>query len=408
MPSKFITASSLTSNPLDSGLSLSVLIAPDKFKGTLTGTQAAKAIARGWKQTRPKDKLTLLPISDGGDGFGQSLANLIQAKRRVTTSCDSAHKQIHPNWWFKAKSRTAIIESAEIVGLAMLQKKERNPMHLDSKGLGRLISHCSQSGRSRQKNAKRAIIGIGGSATNDAGFGMAIELGWKFLNNSGNEITQWVDLCRLKRILPPNSKRQITHLLEKVTVAVDVQNPLLGPNGCSRVFGPQKGLRKKDMPKAEKALTRLANVWHAQTGEDAASLSGAGAAGGLGFGLHCFAGAEIRSGFEIFSEAAKLRSLLNKSDLVITGEGAMDRQTVMGKGVGELAKLSLDHDCFCIGLAGHLDNARTLRQHFFYFDALTRHTSKKEAEANSKRFLAKLAKTTAKKIATEGCKIKII
>ena len=389
-------------------VALSVLIAPDKFKGTLTATQAAKAIARGWKTARPKDKLTQLPISDGGDGFGSLMSKLMRAKRRVTTSYDATHRHIHTNWWFRGKSRTAIIESANVIGLAMLQKEECNPTRLDSKGLGRIMSHCSRSGKSRQNNAKRAIIGIGGSATNDGGFGMAIELGWEFLDGTGKIITQWPDLSRLKKILPPDPNNSVTCLLEKITVAVDVRNPLLGPNGCSRVFGPQKGLRKKEIPKAEAALKQLAEVWESQTGEDAASLPGAGAAGGLGFGLHCFAGAEIRSGFEVYAETAGLDELLRKADVVITGEGTMDRQTVMGKGIGELAILSMDHGCFCIGLAGHLENARKLRQHFPYCDALTRHTTKEESHAKSGYWLAKLADATAKRLATEGCDLKII
>ena len=332
------------------------------------------------------------------------LAKLLRAKRRVTTSYDAAHRFIHPYWWFRGETRTAIIESAMVVGLAMLEEEERHPMRLDSMGLGELMFYCSRSGRSRQKTARRAIIGIGGSATNDAGFGMAAELGWKFLDKAGREIQQWPNLVKLEKMTPPDPDELPLCLLEKVTVAVDVQNPLLGPNGCTRVYGPQKGLREEDMPKAERALTRLAEVWEAQTGKDAASLPGAGAAGGLGFGLHCFAGAEIRPGFEIFAEAAKLPGLLQKADLVITGEGAMDRQTVMGKGVGELAKLALEHDRFCIGLAGQLHDEEKLRRHFLHCDALTNLTSAEKAQANPGHWLAKLARRTAEKVLPDATK----
>jgi glycerate kinase len=389
-------------------VALSVLIAPDKFKGTLTAPQAARAIARGWKAARPKDRLTLLPISDGGDGFGPLLAKLMRAKGRVTTSCDAAHNDIRANWWFRGESRTAIIESAKVVGLAMLRRPERNPMRLDSMGMGWLMNRCSRPGKSRQKTARHAIIGIGGSATNDGGFGMAVGLGWRFLDATGKEIARWPHLSCLKKIVPPEPENPMACLLEKVTVAVDVQNSLLGRNGCARVYGPQKGLRTRDMPKAEAALTRLAEVWESQTGEDAAGLAGAGAAGGLGFGLHCFAGAEIRPGFEIFAEAAGLAGLIKKADLIITGEGAMDRQTVMGKGVGELAKLARDHDCSCIGLAGQLEDALGLKELFLYCDALTRLTTMADAEAKPGHWLARLARNTAERLEANGSPTTVI
>ena len=237
---------------------------------------------------------------------------------------------------------------------------------------------------------------------------MARELGWYFWDATGLEIKRWPDLVSLEKITEPNPEENWAGKLDSITLAVDVQNPLLGPNGCTRVYGPQKGLREKDMPKAEAALTRLAVVWEAQTGEDAAGLPGAGAAGGLGFGLHCFAGAEIRPGFEIFAEAAKLTTLLKKADLVITGEGAMDRQTVMGKGVGELAKLALDHDCLCIGLAGQLKNATILRRQLLLCDALTRLTTAEDAQAKPGHWLAKLAKETAQRVLAEGPSFKFI
>lgn len=389
-------------------MALSVLIAPDKFKGTLTATQAARAIARGWRAARPKDKLTLLPISDGGDGFGPLLAKLTRAKSRITTSYDAAHNSMRANWWFQEGTGTAIIESAKIIGLAMLQKEERNPMRLDTKGLGKFLDRCSRPGRSSLNTAKQVIIGIGGSATNDGGFGMAVELGWRFLDADNKEIPKWTDLFRLKSILPPDPQNQRACQFEKVTVAVDVQNPLLGRNGCTRVYGPQKGLRARDVTRAEAALSRLAEVWEVQTGEDTASLPGAGAAGGLGFGMHCFAGAEIQLGFKIFAEAAGLAGLIKKADLIITGEGAMDRQTVMGKGVGELSKLSRDHDCPCLGLAGQLKGAADLKKSFLHCDALVRITKMANAEARPGYWLAKLARETAGRLGANGSTLTII
>ena len=363
---------------------VSILIAPDKFKGTLSAPQAAKAIARGWKAARPEDTLTQLPISDGGDGFGGLMAEALGGDSLLVETQDAAHAPTIAPCGMVCESGTAIIESANILGLAMLADDKRQPLALDSRGLG-IVLRDERFTESRQR-----IVGIGGSATNDGGFGLARELGWRFENDRGEAICAWVDLVDLQKIHPPE-----TELTGETIVAVDVQNPLLGPNGCTRVFGEQKGLREEDIPKAEAALGRLAKVWVVQTGEDAASLPGAGAAGGLGFGLHCFARAEIRSGFEIFAEAAGLEALLCETDLVITGEGAMDHQTVMGKGVGELAKRARANDCRCVGLAGMVKDRPTLAEVLDDCRALTELTTVAEAEEDAALWLEKLARETA-------------
>lgn len=277
-----------------------------------------------------------------------------------------------------------MVESASIIGLAMLHETDRRPLNNDSTGLGLALKQIERDG------ATHTIVGIGGSGTNDGGFGVARQLGWRFLTEKQDEIGQWPDLSFLASIVAPVNRFSIP-----LTIAVDVQNPLLGATGCSRVYGPQKGLTEADLPRAEAALEQLAEVWKSQTGEDAACLQGAGAAGGLGFGLHCFAGAKIRSGFEIFAETAQLESLFMDADLVITGEGAMDRQSIMGKGVGELAKLAKSNRCRCIGLAGNLDDRETLLQHFGACSALTEITPAEHALANAAHWLEKLAHKAA-------------
>ena len=372
--------------PQTDGVAYKILIAPDKFKGTLTARQAAKAIARGWKAARPKDKLTQLPISDGGDGFGPLMANALHASPIPIESKDAAGNKIEALIW-QTDDRVTLIESANLTGLAMLPEKQRNPLAVDSAGLGlALQSDATQ-------NSSHCFIGIGGSATNDGGFGMATALGWSFINKDQQPISFWSDLAQLKSIKSPKSQPSFP-----LTACVDVQNPLLGPNGCTRVFGPQKGMREEDIPKAEAALTRLAEVWEAQTGEDAASLPGAGAAGGLGFGVHCFAGSEIRSGFEIYSEAAGVVAKLAETDVVITGEGTMDHQTIMGKGVGELTKLAINHNCRCIGLAGNITNRTLLLKHVENCRALTDITTLADAKKDAAQWLEKLAHDTAQSL----------
>ena len=202
-----------------------VLIAPDKFKGTLTAPDAARAIATGWHQARPHDDLILQPISDGGDGFGALMAKTLHGEIISCDAANAAGKPTTASYWL-TPDHTAIIESASVIGLAMLEPSQRAPFENDSTGLGQIILHATANG------AKRLVIGIGGSATNDGGFGMARALGWEFLDSANKPITQWAALRQLRSI-----KQPLNFSLPPVTVAVDVQNPLLGPEGCTRVYG---------------------------------------------------------------------------------------------------------------------------------------------------------------------------
>ncbi|MEO7299140.1 MAG: glycerate kinase [Verrucomicrobiota bacterium] len=376
-------------------MSLRVLIAPDKFKGTLSAKNAARAMARGWKKSRPEDVLELLPISDGGDGFGEIISQLIGAKPRKIKTVNAAHQPIETMWWWNAKTKTAVIESAKIIGLAMLPPKTFHPFQLDTFGLGKVLRAVQKRG------CRHCVIGIGGSATNDGGFGMARALGWKFLDQQGKIIESWIELKSLAKIASPKTARM------KITVAVDVQNPLLGSRGATRIYGPQKGLREDDFDIAENALRKLAQVLSSafrrsgnrlkaelQT-KDFAKIPGAGAAGGLGFGLMAFLGAKPESGFEIFSLAANLEKRLLKKDLVLTGEGAIDRQTLMGKGVGQIALLCQKYRIPCIGIAGVVLEPDKAKKLFTLTRGLTETTSLKNAKSHPEKYLEKLAKKIA-------------
>jgi glycerate kinase len=193
-------------------------------------------------------------------------------------------------------------------------------------------------------------MGIGGSATNDGGFGMARALGWKFLNSTGRLIARWIHLDDLRHIEPPATRSWPG----KISVAVDVQNPLLGMKGASRVYGPQKGLREHDFAHAEACLAQLTEVVALDLGRDVASEPGTGAAGGLGFGLRAFLDAQLESGFSLFARYSRLEERIRNSDLVLTGEGAIDASTLMGKGVGEIAVLCRRLGVACAGLTGTL------------------------------------------------------
>jgi len=320
-----------------------ILIVPDKFKGSLTALEAAGAIARGWAAACPGDSLVLLPMSDGGDGFGPVMAEALGLEEQIVKGIDATGKARPTSWWLDSGAGQAVVETAQSNGLALLPKGQFHPFDLDTRGVGGLLLAAGQAG------AAHCLTGIGGSATNDGGFGMARALGWLFLDESGNAIEQWPGLDGLAAIESPASRAW-----PSVTVASDVQNPLLGVNGATRVYGPQKGMRPEDFAKADDCLGRLAKVAAETLGSDFSVTPGAGAAGGLGFGLMAFAGATIESGFEVFAEATDLVTKIGETDYVVTAEGAIDEQTLMGKGTGQVAALCRRLGKPCIGLAGQL------------------------------------------------------
>lgn len=370
---------------------MTVLIVPDKFKGTLSASRAAAAIARGWRKARPKDRLTLLPMSDGGDGFGEVMSLLLRAKSRTVTTVDAARRHCKCTWWWETRSKTAIIESARVVGLVMLPPGKFRPFELDTFGLGKVVRVV------REQGANQILVGIGGSATNDGGFGLARALGWKFLDQYGREIEHWTLLESMAEIRQPSPGS-----FGKVTVAVDVQNPLLGARGATRIYGPQKGLRRKDFAHAERCLRQLAGIIKRQSREDYARIPGAGAAGGLGFGLAAFLGAKLQPGFELYAKHARLRRQLRETDLVITGEGAIDRSTAMGKGVGQIARLCRELTIPCIGLAGTSVRSRETTRLFTAVHALTDLTTSTQVKTKSTLWLERLAEWAANRLQVAG------
>lgn len=367
-------------------MSLKVLVVPDKFKGTLTAAQAAGAIVNGWWGGRPQDELEMLPMSDGGDGFGEIVANLIGATEHVCATVDAANRPIGAKWWWHAPTRTALIESAQVIGLAMLPPNRYHPFELDTRGLGAVIRAAVNAG------AQQVLIGIGGSATNDAGFGVATSLGWRFFDDREQPIDKWVKCNKLSRWLAPLDPI----LGVDFVVAVDVENPLLGLNGCTRVYGPQKGLAMQQAPVAEAALERIALRAREYLGHDLSDDPGSGAAGGLGFGFRVFLGARLESGFDLFARYAKLDERITRADLVLTGEGMIDRQSLMGKGTGRLAQRCKALGKRCVGFAGMVEGVaktQTSDRLFHSVHALSPDiTSPTEAKKNAAMWLERLAR----------------
>jgi glycerate 2-kinase len=371
---------------------LRVLIVPDKFKGTLTARAAAAAIARGWRKARPHDLLDLLPMSDGGDGFGEVTRLLLKAGSRRVRTLDAAHRPCMARWWWEPQTHTAIVESAGVIGLVMLPAKGFHPFKLDTFGLGAVLRAAARKG------ARRCLVGLGGSATNDGGFGVARALGWQFLDGKGQAIESWRELGRLKRIGAPACRRWF----ESLVVATDVQNPLLGPRGATRIYGPQKGLRRREFALAERCLRRLARVVQRQFGRDLAHVPGAGAAGGLGFGLMAFLGAELRPGFDLFARQAALERRLRAAALVVTGEGSIDGSTLMGKGVGEIARRCRELGIPCIGVAGMVKSSKWTAAWFAQTHALTDMASVRQAQSEARPLLERLARHLAASLETDG------
>ncbi|MGJ8697420.1 MAG: glycerate kinase [Verrucomicrobiaceae bacterium] len=312
---------------------MNVLIACDKFKGSLSAMEACQAIAAGL----PGAVAELCPIADGGEGFVDAILSAAPGKK-VTTTCRDALGRDRATDYALLDDGSAVIEMSAASGIWRIEKAELDPLFSNTYGTGQLMRHAVE-----ESGAKRLLIGIGGSATNDAGAGMAEALGVVFKHASGQatlpipdqflEISS-VDLSGLIA-LPP------------ITVACDVTNPLLGPQGATAVFGPQKGAKPDELKKLEAALSHLAGV----LGGDH-TFPGAGAAGGLGFGLRHFCGAELVSGFELVAQALKLEEKIAQADLVITGEGSLDGQTLDGKGPAGVAAMARAAGKRVVGVAG--------------------------------------------------------
>ena len=349
-------------------LPVRILIAPDKFKGALNAPEIAENIAAGLLDIFPDAQIELVPMADGGEGTAEAVCDARGCSWVECKAHDPLGREIDARYGWIDEERLAVMEMSEAAGMRRLSKSERDPIRATTFGVGEMILDASRRG------AKEIIVGLGGSATNDGGFGMARALGFRFFSDS-KELTGVVtDLQRLTKIespvvagVPPaNSRMQPTRLPLQLNIiaAVDVRNPLLGTNGATRVFGPQKGASISDLENLERALTRLADIVANEFGFDYRNKAGAGAAGGLGFGLLSFCGATIRPGFKVVAEAVGLESKMKDADLVITGEGSLDRQTLEGKTPAGVARLARKLGKPVFAIVGRASEDRELREIF--------------------------------------------
>ncbi|MBE0405882.1 glycerate kinase [Psychrobacter sp. AOP22-C1-22] len=314
---------------------MKILIAPDSFKESLEALDVCHAIQSGFRQVFPNADYTLLPMADGGEGTSAVLSYVLGGRWKEVRVHDPLMRPITAKYLLLPDA-TAVIEIAQACGLHLLTVAERNPVITSSYGVGELIADALDEG------ATRIIIGLGGSATNDAGLGMLTALGMQLFDIYDKPLAQGGgELIKLQRI--DNQKFHASVLDTMFEVACDVTNPLCGPLGASVIFGPQKGADPKQVEQLDASLNHFASVCKQQGYQDNQQVAGAGAAGGLGYALMTFCQAQLQSGFDTIAEVTNLAQHIANADLVITGEGKLDAQTAMGKvagGISELAKAS--------------------------------------------------------------------
>jgi glycerate kinase len=318
---------------------MKIVIAPDSFKGNLTAREVADAIEVGIRRVMPDAEIAKVPMADGGEGTVQALVDATSGEIIITEVTDPLGNRINVVFGILGNQtekdpKTAVIEMASASGLPLVPSDKRNPMVTTTYGTGELVRTALDMG------CRRLIIGIGGSATNDGGAGVAQALGVKLLDENGKDIPKGGGgLKFLNRIDISNVDRRIIET--ETIVACDVDNPLIGPRGASAIFGPQKGATLEMVKMLDGFLDRYADIIKRDLGVDVKNVPGAGAAGGLGAGLMAFLKAQLKSGIDIVIEASGLEKHFKGADMAITGEGKIDRQTIYGKtpiGVARTAK----------------------------------------------------------------------
>ena len=368
---------------------MKIILAPDSFKGSLTSMEVAEAMETGIKKVLPEAECIRIPMADGGEGTVQSLLDALGGELITCTVTDPAGRPVSASYGMLADNATAVIEMAAAAGLALVDGEHKNPLRTTSYGFGELIRHALNRG------ARAIILGIGGSATNDAGVGMAQALGAVFRDKAGRVITEHgaggmlhkIESVELDGMHPELRRAQIQ-------VACDVENPLTGEHGAARVFAPQKGADATMVNTLDDNLKHLAGVLERELAVVVDPVPGAGAAGGMGAGLLVFAGAELQRGIEIISKATAIEEHLRAADLVLTGEGRVDFQTAFGKTPAGVAHLASDYGVPVVAIGGGLaDDASEVFKHGIdgLEAAIARDMTLDAALANSRAYIASAA-----------------
>jgi glycerate 2-kinase len=326
---------------------MKVILAPDSYKDALPAPEAAQALAAGVRRACPAARLDECPMGDGGEGTLAALLAATGAKRIEQEVRDALGRPCVAAWGWHQATRTAYIELAEASGLQRLNPDERRALHTTTYGVGQLVQAALDRG------AQRALLMLGGSATNDAGAGMLQALGARLLDAKGQPLPLGgAALSKLASVELDGLDPRLSAL--SFSAAVDVDNPLLGPRGASAVFGPQKGATPEQVAMLDAALEHFADCAEAVLGEDHRELPGAGAAGGMGFAARAFLGAKLCPGIELVMDQVGFDERLTDADLVITGEGQLDGQSLAGKTPIGIARRARAHGVPVVVLAGSL------------------------------------------------------
>ena len=379
-----------------------ILIAPDKFKGALNAREVAESIAAGLREVLPDAEMDVAPMADGGEGTAEAICDALGGSWLKCKAHDPLGREIEAHYAWIDQGKLAVMEMSEAAGMKRLRPNEFDVDLATTFGVGEMILDAAERG------AQQIIIGLGGSATNDGGFGMARALGFHFY--ASISLAEYL-LTRLRR-KPPRGPELIGSVAElrtlerikkpenislpKIVAAVDVRNPLLSENGATRVFGPQKGATPNQIGELERALTRLADVVAEQFGFDYRDKPGAGAAGGIGFGLMSFCGATIRPGFDVVAESISLEAKMKDVDLVITGEGSLDRQTLEGKTPAGVARLARKLGKRVFAIVGRATEDRQARE---LFDGVYQNARTGMSEEENMKKAADLLRENARELA---------
>jgi len=384
-----------------------ILIAPDKFKGALNAREVAESIAAGLREVLPDAEIDVAPMADGGEGTAEAICDALGGSWLKCKAHDPLGREIEAHYAWIDQGKLAVMEMSEAAGMKRLRPNEFDVDLATTFGVGEMILDAAE------RDARQIIIGLGGSATNDGGFGMARALGFQFFADEKELGGLVTELVKLTRIESPGkvvgalvssaqlkdrrlAQAPLQQSLPKIVAAVDVGNPLLGVNGATRVFGPQKGATPNQIGELERALTRLADVVAEQFGFDYRDKSGAGAAGGIGFGLMSFCGATIRPGFDVVAESIGLEGKMKDVDLVITGEGSLDRQTLEGKTPAGVARLARKLGKRVFAIVGRATEDRQARE---LFDGVYQNARTGMSEEENMKKAADLLRENARELA---------
>ncbi|WP_052282123.1 glycerate kinase [Kluyvera genomosp. 1] len=336
---------------------MKIVIAPDSYKESLSALDVASAIESGFREIYPDAEYVKIPVADGGEGTVEAMVAATQGRIIDVEATGPLGETVAAFYGVSGDEQCAFIEMAAASGLELLTAAKRNPLKTTSWGTGELIRHALDLG------VKRIIIGLGGSATNDGGAGMVQALGAKLLTAENQQIAYGgAGLATLAKIDVSGLDSRLAHC--QIDVACDVTNPLTGDDGASAVFGPQKGATPEMVVQLDDALMHFAQRMKQDLAIDVLTLEGGGAAGGMGAALYAFCGAKLRPGIDIVTDALHLEALVAGADLVITGEGRMDSQTIHGKVPVGVARVAKRHHIPVIGIAGSLtEDVGVVHQH---------------------------------------------